>query len=99
RHYLSRAFLHRVLGRHPLQALGGSARIAPVDAVSRRLPPQQQVLGSPGGLPLARRESPRGVVSIRIRRADGTAAAERGARRARRTQSKTAAWSSNSEEH
>ena len=47
-----------------------------VDAVPRRLPPQQQVLGSAGGLPIARRQPARRPVSGRLRRADRAAASD-----------------------
>ena len=46
--------LDRVLGHHPSQGVDVPARGATKRAVSRRLPPQQQVLRSAGRLPIAR---------------------------------------------
>ena len=51
-------------------------------AVSRRVPPQQQVLRGPGGLPVARRQPARRPVPDRLRRADRAAAADRAGRTA-----------------
>ena len=45
-------------------------------AVSRRLPPQQQVFGSPGGLPLARRQPAGRPLPSRLRRTDRATAAD-----------------------
>ena len=70
-----------VLGHLPLQVVDVSARGETKRAVSRSVPPQQQVLRGAGGLPVARRQPARRPVSDRLRRTDGAAAADR--RRAR----------------
>ena len=67
-------------------------------AVSRRLPPQQQVLRSAGGLPVARRQPARRTVSGRLRRADGAAAADRASDRATSPNPAAAGAASNSQE-
>ena len=67
-------------------------------AVSRRLPPQQQVLRGAGGLPIARRQPARRAVSDRLRRAHRAAAPDDAGRRGARPQSARARRTSYLEE-
>ena len=75
------SLLHFLLGHHPLQAVGLQPIRAPVGGVPRGLPPQQQVLGSAGGLQDARREPARRHLPGRLRRAQRPAARTRRCRR------------------
>src|SRR5207248_2982549 len=67
--------LDLVLGYFLLQSLDVSARGETKRAVSRGLPPQQQVLGSAGGLPIARRQPARRPLSVGLCGADRATAA------------------------
>ncbi len=71
----------RVVGDHPVQDLHVPARGAADVDVPRRLPQEQQVLRSAGGVPVARQQPVGRSVPIRLRGAERAAAGDSDGRR------------------